>query len=213
MERLAVVILISGRGSNLKAIIDAADPLVDIRAVISNRPQAQGLTYAEQAGIPCEIIDHTQFADRATFDTALQICINRYQAQLVVLAGFMRILTPAFIQHYLGRLINIHPSLLPAFKGLHTHRQALQAGVTEHGATVHFVTPELDSGATILQGRVPVYHDDTEEQLAQRVLQIEHQLYPQVIHWFAKRRLCLQGHQVYLDNQRLNPEDYTIKLL
>ncbi|ALG67686.1 phosphoribosylglycinamide formyltransferase [Beggiatoa leptomitoformis] len=204
MEKLAIVVLISGRGSNLQAIIDAADPLVDIRAVISNRPHAQGLHIATQAGIPCEIIDHTQFANRDTFDTALQNCIDHYQAQLVVLAGFMRILTPDFIQHYAGRLINIHPSLLPAFKGLHTHRQALQAGVTEHGATVHFVTPELDSGAPILQGRVPVYPDDTEEQLAQRVLDIEHQIYPQVIHWFAEQRLYLQAQTAYLDNKPIN---------
>jgi len=189
MEKLPLVALISGRGSNLKAIIDAADPLVEIRAVISNYPQAQGLLYAQQAGIPTEVLDHKAFKNRLDFDIALQTCIDHYQPKLVVLAGFMRILTAEFVAHYRGRLLNIHPSLLPAFRGLHTHRRVLKSGVQEHGASVHFVTDDLDAGPVIIQARVPVLPDDDEDSLAARVLLEEHRIYPQAIHWFAQGRL------------------------
>ena len=201
MEKLPLVALISGRGSNLKAIIDAHDPLVEIRAVISNRSQAQGLRYAEQAGIPTEILEHQSFQARLEFDLALQTCIDHYHPKLVILAGFMRILSPEFVAHYQGRLLNIHPSLLPAFKGLNTHQRVLDSGAKEHGASVHFVTAELDSGPVIIQARVPVLSDDDEATLAARVLHEEHRIYPQAIHWFAEGRLQLQGRTVLLDGQ------------
>jgi phosphoribosylglycinamide formyltransferase-1 len=201
MNKLPLVVLISGRGSNLKAIIDAADPLIEIRAVISNRADAKGLLYAQQAGIPTEILDHTPFKTRLEFDQTLQACIDHYQPGLVALAGFMRLLTPEFTNHYYGRLINIHPSLLPAFKGLHTHQRVLDSKMKEHGASVHLVTADLDSGPVILQARVPVLPDDDEETLAARVLTEEHRIYPQVIHWFAEGRLQLQGQRVLFDGQ------------
>jgi phosphoribosylglycinamide formyltransferase-1 len=189
MKKISIVALISGRGSNLKAIIDAANPLVNISAVISNRPDAAGLTYAQQAGITTEVLDHKNFATRLEFDTALQQCIDKYKPQLVVLAGFMRILSSEFVKHYKGRLINIHPSLLPKFKGLNTHKRAIEAGEKEHGATVHFVTEDLDAGPIILQARVPILADDTEESLAARVLQQEHKIYPQAIQLFVEGKL------------------------
>jgi len=198
MEKLPLVVLISGRGSNLKAIIDAADPLVDIRAVISNRQQAKGLLYAKQAGIPTEIMAHTRFKTRIDFDTALQTRIDFYQPKLLILAGFMRILSPGFVAHYQGRLLNIHPSLLPAFRGLQTHQRVLESGIKEHGASVHFVTEDLDAGPVITQARVPVLPDDDEESLAARVLQVEHRIYPQAIHWFAQGRLQLHAFTTHL---------------
>jgi len=201
MEKLPLVVLISGRGSNLKAIIDAQEPLLDIRAVISNNHQAQGLNYAQQVGISTKVLDHTQFRTRIDFDTALQACIEQYQPKLVILAGFMRILSAKFVRYYQGRLFNIHPSLLPAFKGLHTHKRALEAGVKEHGATVHFATADLDSGPIIIQARVAVKPDDTEDSLAARVLQEEHRIYLQAIRWFAQGRLVLQGSQTLLDGK------------
>lgn len=203
MEKLPLVALISGRGSNLKAIIDAADPLIEIRAVISNRSQAGGLLYAQQAGIATAIVDHSLFKTRLDFDIALQTAIDQYQPKLVILAGFMRILSPELVAHYRGRLFNIHPSLLPAFKGLHTHRCALESGVKEHGASVHFVTEDLDAGPVIIQARVPVLPDDNEDSLAARVLQQEHRIYSQAIHWFAEGRLQLQGQVALLDDQPL----------
>lgn len=203
MEKLPLVALISGRGSNLKAIIDAADPLVEIRAVISNRPQAAGLLHAQQAGIATTVIDHTLFKTRLDFDRALQTGIEQYQPKLVILAGFMRILSPELVAHYRGRLLNIHPALLPAFKGLHTHRRALESGVKEHGASVHFVTEDLDAGPVIIQARVPVLPDDNEDSLAARVLQQEHRIYPQAIRWFAEGRLQLQDQVALLDGQPL----------
>ncbi|NJO17078.1 MAG: phosphoribosylglycinamide formyltransferase [Thioploca sp.] len=201
MEKLPLVALISGRGSNLKAIIDAADSLVEIRAVISNRSQAAGLLYAQSVGIATAIVDHTLFKTRLDFDIALQTAIDQYQPQLVILAGFMRILSPELVAHYRGRLFNIHPSLLPAFKGLHTHRRVLESGVKEHGASVHFVTEDLDAGPVIIQARVPVLPDDNEDSLAARVLQQEHRIYSQAIHWFAEGRLQLQGQVALLDGQ------------
>lgn len=182
--RKKLVVLISGRGSNMRAIVDAChrgDIDAEICAVISNRPDAAGLEFAQAAGIDTAVIDHTRFDSREDFDTALARKIDEYAADFVILAGFMRILTAEFVAHYSGRLINIHPSLLPKFKGLDTHRRALEAGETEHGASVHFVTAELDDGPVIMQARVPVLPDDDEASLAARVLEQEHSLYPAAI--------------------------------
>jgi phosphoribosylglycinamide formyltransferase 1 len=203
---MPVVVLISGTGTNLQALIDAVnhgDMPVRIAAVISNRPGAGGLTRAERAGIPAHALDHTAYPDRAAFDQALQACIERYQPGLVVLAGFMRILTPAFVEHFAGRMINIHPSLLPDFRGLHTHERALRAGVKQHGASVHFVTNELDGGPVIMQARVPVLPDDTPERLADRVQAREHQLYPRVVGLFGAGRLELNDGEIRLDGRPL----------
>lgn len=185
-KKLAVVILISGRGSNMQAIVAARDPLVEVRAVISNRADAAGLLFAQQQGIATEVLEHQDFSSREAFDQALIARIDQYAPDLLVLAGFMRILTPEFVEHYAGRLINIHPSLLPKYKGLHTHARVLAAGDAVHGATVHFVTAELDAGPPILQAEVPVFPDDDEEKLAARVLEQEHRIYPQAIHLFAE---------------------------
>ena len=191
---LPVVVLISGRGSNLKAILDAVahDNLpISIRAVISNRPRAPGLQFARAADVPTFELDHRQFPTRESFDAALIEAIDRHAPRLVVLAGFMRILGRDFIARYRGRLINIHPSLLPQFPGLDTHARAIAAGVKEHGATVHFVTDEVDGGPIIAQVRVPVRADDTVATLAERVLQAEHRLLPQAIRDFATGRVTL----------------------
>ncbi|QGU33028.1 phosphoribosylglycinamide formyltransferase [Thermochromatium tepidum] len=192
---LAVVVLISGNGSNLQALIDAQEQGAPyrIRAVISNEPTAFGLERARRHGIPTQVIDHRDYPDRASFDVALAKTIDGYDPGLVVLAGFMRILTPEFVAHYRGRLLNIHPSLLPKYRGLHTHRRVLEAGDTEHGASVHFVTPELDGGPVVLQARVPVQPGDDPDTLAARVLKQEHRLYPTVVRWFAEGRLWLDG--------------------
>ncbi len=207
-EKLRLVVLISGSGSNLQAIIDACDNGTiegEVVAVISNRPDAYGLERARRAGIAAEVLDHTAFDDRAAFDRALIGQIDAHRPDLVVLAGFMRILTPAFVQHYSGRLLNIHPSLLPAYQGLHTHRRVLEAGDPVHGASVHFVTEELDGGPVILQAEVPVLPDDDEQTLAARVLEQEHRIYPTVIQWFAEGRLRLDPeHGVLLDGDRLH---------
>jgi len=206
MHNLPIVILISGRGSNMQAILEQAaqgELGVDIRAVISNRPDAEGLQTAAAAGITTAIVDHRDYADREQYDQALRVAIDSYQPALVVLAGFMRILTPAFVQHYQGRLINIHPSLLPAFRGLNTHQRALDAGVSEHGASVHYVTEELDGGPVVAQFRVPVLDDDTAASLGARVLKIEHHLYPTVIGWIATGRLRYRNGMAYLDDQPL----------
>ena len=204
---LPIVILISGRGSNLQSIIDAvaSDKLpVEIRAVISNRPEATGLQRAARAGIPTAVIDHSLYTDRAAFDQALLECIERFQPGLVVLAGFMRILTAAFVHHYQGRMLNIHPSLLPAFPGLNTHRRVLEAGCKQHGASIHFVTEAVDGGPVVLQGRVAVQPEDTADTLAARVLEQEHRLYPLAIRWFAEQRLQLDRNgQATLDGNVL----------
>lgn len=179
-----VVILISGRGSNMVSIINAVNDgslPIKIVAVISNRPDAAGIDFAQQAGIDTAIIDHKIFATREDFDAAMAIKIDSYQPDLVVLAGFMRILTTEFVEHYANKLINIHPALLPKFKGMDTHQQAIDAGETEHGASVHFVTAELDAGPVILQAKVPVLSTDTADTLAARVLEQEHKLYPEAI--------------------------------
>lgn len=185
----SIVILISGRGSNMEAIVRAAIPGARIAAVISNRPDAKGLEFAAGQGIATQVVDHQTFPDRGTFDTALADAIDAYRPDLVVLAGFMRILTAGFVQRYEGRMLNIHPSLLPAFPGLHTHRKALDVGVRIHGATVHFVTATLDNGPIVIQGVVPVLHGDDETALAARVLTAEHRIYPQAVRWFVEGRL------------------------
>lgn len=208
-DRLPVVVLISGRGSNLQAIIDAAadDLPVDLRAVISNRPGAAGLERADQAGVHTEVLDHEAYPSREAYDEALQALVDGFRPGLVVLAGFMRILTPAFVEHYRGRMMNIHPSLLPAFPGLNTHQRALDAGVREHGASVHFVTDEVDGGPVITQARVPVRPRDTADDLAARVLKQEHRIFPQAVHWFAEGRLELKGHRAFLDGKPVAATD------
>jgi phosphoribosylglycinamide formyltransferase-1 len=190
MAEKSIVILISGRGSNMEGLLEARLP-ARIAAVISNDPGARGLTTAKSRGVATAVVDHRSFADRGAFDSALAAEIDRHQPELVVLAGFMRILTEPFIERYRGRMVNIHPSLLPAFPGLHTHRRALEAGVRIHGCTVHFTAPAVDSGPIIAQAAVPVLPDDTEERLAARVLAEEHRLYPQAVCWFLEGRLRL----------------------
>jgi phosphoribosylglycinamide formyltransferase 1 len=191
----SIVILISGRGSNMQAIVAAQLPL-RIAAVISNDAAAEGLEFARTQGIATAVVDHRAHATREAFDQALMDCIESYAPDLVVLAGFMRILSSDFVQHYAGRLINIHPSLLPAFPGLGTHRRALEAGVKIHGCTVHFVTPVVDHGPIVAQAAVAVQSDDTAQSLAARVLQQEHLLYPQALRWFAEDRLHLEQDKV-----------------
>ncbi len=194
-----IVILISGRGSNMEAILRTAAAEqwpASIAAVISNKADASGLKTAEAAGIPALAVAHRNYPDRESFDAALAETIDHFEPDLVVLAGFMRILTPGFVQHYRGRMMNIHPSLLPSFPGLATHRQALEAGVRFHGATVHFVTPRLDHGPIVEQAVVPVYEDDTEEALAERVLIQEHVIYPRAVRDFIEGRLRLDGERV-----------------
>lgn len=203
-----VVVLISGSGSNLQALIDSiaedGNP-ARICAVISNRADAYGLERAKKAGIDTRVLDHKQFDGREAFDAALVECIDAFAPQLVILAGFMRILTPAFVSHYSGRLLNIHPSLLPKYKGLHTHQRALEAGDHEHGCSVHFVTEELDGGPLVVQAIVPVQPDDTPDSLAQRVHAEEHRIYPLAMRWFAEGRLRLGGTGAELDGQALPP--------
>ncbi len=196
-----IVILISGRGSNMEALIaarDAGSLPVNIAAVISNRPDAQGLETAARAGIVTHYIDHKAFAGREAFDAALAECIDGFSPDLVVLAGFMRILSEGFVRHYEGRLMNIHPSLLPSFPGLHTHQRALDEGVRIHGCTVHFVTPTLDHGPVIIQAAVPVLDSDNEASLAARVLRQEHRVYLQAVRWFAEGKLALDNGRVRL---------------
>ncbi len=200
-----IVALISGRGSNLQAILAetrAGRLPVEVRAVISNTASAPGLDIARAAGVPAEIVDHRQFRERAQFDTALMQAIDRHRPRLVVLAGFMRILGTEFIRHYAGRLINIHPSLLPAFTGLDTHARALAAGVRQHGASVHFVTDDLDGGPVIAQAAVAVRADDTAATLAARVLDQEHRILPLAIRWFVEGRLTIRNGRVLLDGEQ-----------
>lgn len=207
-----IVVLISGNGSNLQAIIDtiASEQIpADVVAVISNKADAYGLERARTAHIQTDILSYTDFQDREKYDQALMACIDKYKPDLIVLAGFMRILTDSFVNHYHGRLLNIHPSLLPRHKGLDTHRRVLEAGDEEHGATVHFVTPELDSGPIILQGKTRVRNSDTEQGLTQRIHAIEHKIYPQAIQWFAEGRLSLSENSVLLDQLPLDLEKNT----
>jgi phosphoribosylglycinamide formyltransferase-1 len=185
-----IVILISGRGSNMEALLDAKLP-ARVAAVISNNPQAKGLATAQRRGVATAVVDHRGFPDRAAFEVALAAEIDRHRPDLVALAGFMRVLTEPFIERYRGRLLNIHPSLLPEFPGLDTHRRALAAGARVHGCTVHFVTPVVDSGPVIIQAPVPVESDDTEERLAARVLKEEHRIYPEAVRGFLEGRVRL----------------------
>lgn len=191
-EKPRVAVLISGRGSNMVALIDAAkaaDYPAAIVLVLSNNPDAAGLAYAREAGIATAVVDHRPFKDnRTAFEQALDAQLHGHQVDLVCLAGFMRLLTPDFVRRWSGRMLNIHPALLPQFKGLHTHRRALDAGVREHGATVHFVVPEMDSGPIVLQDSVTVNDGDTEDSLAQRVLAVEHRIYPQALRMVAEGR-------------------------
>lgn len=202
-----IVILISGRGSNMEAVVRAAQAgqwPARIAAVISNRADALGLAFAEQHGIPTAVVVSKDYPSRTEFDAALQTVIDGFQPDLVVLAGFMRILTPAFVEHYAGRMLNIHPSLLPHFPGLHTHEQALASGMKEHGATVHFVTAELDHGPMVDQVAVPIVDGDTAAALAARVLVQEHQMYPRAIRWFIEDRLSIEDGKVRVDHTPRN---------
>jgi phosphoribosylglycinamide formyltransferase-1 len=209
-----VVVLLSGSGSNLQALIDSSqgsDSPVRIRAVVSNRADAYGLQRAAAAGIDSAVLEHTGFEGREAFDAALMAQIDSYAPDLVVLAGFMRILSGDFVRHYQGRLLNIHPSLLPKYKGLHTHRRALEAGDGEHGCSVHFVTEELDGGPLVVQAVVAVAPGDTVESLAQRVHHQEHQVYPLAVRWFAEGRLRLDEHGALLDDQPLAASGHLIR--
>ncbi|HEN8713705.1 MULTISPECIES: phosphoribosylglycinamide formyltransferase [Pseudomonas] len=209
-----VVVLLSGSGSNLQALIDSSrgeHSPVRIAAVISNRADAYGLQRAAAAGIATAVLDHTGFDGREAFDAALMARIDGFAPDLVVLAGFMRILSGGFVRHYQGRLLNIHPSLLPKYKGLHTHRRALEAGDAEHGCSVHFVTEELDGGPLVVQAVVPVSSGDSAESLAQRVHQQEHQIYPLAVHWFAEGRLRLGEQGALLDGQPLPASGHLIR--
>ncbi|QDX82736.1 phosphoribosylglycinamide formyltransferase [Denitratisoma sp. DHT3] len=202
------VILISGRGSNMRSLLEAGLPGACV-AVISNRPEAAGLDYARGRGLPTRVVDHRQYASREDFDAALAAEIERHQPDLVLLAGFMRVLTDGFVRRFEGRLLNIHPSLLPAFPGLTTHAKAIAAGVRLHGCTVHFVTPALDSGPIVIQAAVPVQDDDDEDTLGARVLAQEHLVYAQAARWFLEGRLAIRGNRVLLAGAR--PEEAALR--
>ena len=209
-----VVVLLSGTGSNLQALIDSDDVKAspaNIRAVISNRADAYGLQRAKDAGIDTRVLDHKAFEGREAFDAALIKVIDEFNPKLVVLAGFMRILSADFVRHYQGRLLNIHPSLLPKYKGLHTHQRALEAGDREHGCSVHFVTEELDGGPLVVQAVIPVESDDSPHSLAQRVHTQEHRIYPLAVRWFAEGRLSLDEQGALLDGQLLAASGHLIR--
>jgi len=212
-EPCDVVVLLSGTGGNLQAMIDSfqdnSSP-ARIRAVISNRADAYGLERAKNAGIETRVLDHTAYEGREAFDTALIELIDSFAPKLVVLAGFMRILTPGFVRHYHARLLNIHPSLLPLYKGLHTHQRVLEAGDAEHGCSVHFVTEELDGGPLVVQAVISVELHDTPATLAQRVHTQEHLIYPLAIRWFAEGQLALNEHGATLNGQPLGPRGHVI---
>jgi len=204
---LSGAVLISGGGSNLQAFIDATSngelPLT-LCVVLSNKPEAAGLDRARKAGIDVASIRHQDFPERSLFDAALVETLDKYQPDLIILAGFMRILTPTFVDHFAGRILNIHPSLLPKYPGRNTHQRAIDAGDEWHGCTVHFVTTELDSGTAIIQGRVPLLPDDTADELAARVLQVEHRIYPQAAALFATGRLEYRDGCAWLDGKKLH---------
>ncbi|GLX80100.1 phosphoribosylglycinamide formyltransferase [Thalassotalea insulae] len=206
-----IVVLISGSGSNLQAIIDACkapDYPGEVVAVISNKADAYGLTRADNAQIANQVISHKDFVSRESYDQALIEQIDVYQPDLVILAGFMRILTPEFVQHFSGKLLNIHPSLLPKYQGLNTHQRAIDAGDSEHGVSVHFVTEELDGGPVILQAKVPIFAEDDAEILASRIHQQEHRIYPLVVKWFCSDRLMMQDEKAVLDGKTLPLSGY-----
>jgi phosphoribosylglycinamide formyltransferase-1 len=207
----SIVVLISGSGSNLQAILDACSAgfiAGKVTAVLSNKAKAYGLERAKKAGAKALVLDHKAYEDRASYDKDLIATIDQHQPDLVVLAGFMRILTPEFVQHYQGRLLNIHPSLLPKYQGLNTHQRAIDAGDTEHGCSVHFVTAELDGGPVILQAKVPVFPGDDADAVAQRVHEQEHRIYPLVVRWFCQNRLQQQSDKALLDGLLLSDHGY-----
>jgi phosphoribosylglycinamide formyltransferase-1 len=204
---LPVVILLSGRGSNMQVLAEHARDHrlpIDIRAVISDKPHAGGISIANDFGIPTEVLAPRDYTNRDAFDFALAQRVQSYNPALVILAGYMRILNTAFVRQFKGRLINIHPSLLPKYPGLHTHRRALESGDKIHGATVHFVTEDLDAGPLLIQGQVPIWPGDDETTLSARVQQIEHTIYPQAVDWFAKGRVAMRDGQAWLDGKPLN---------
>lgn len=204
-------VLISGNGSNLQALIDACQAgriQGELVGVVSNRADAFGLERAKAAGIATQVLSSQAFADRESYDAALIQALESWKPDLLVMAGFMRILTPGFVQHFAGRMLNIHPSLLPKYQGVKTHARAIAAGDTVHGASVHFVTEELDGGPVVLQARVPIFPDDDEVTLAERVLSQEHQIYPLVVNWFCQGRLTMVGTQACLDGQPLPARGY-----
>ena len=205
--RMPVVALVSGRGSNLRAIAERArrgDPAIDIRAVVSDREDAGGIEWARSVGLESATLSPRNFPDRARYDAALAALVAGFEPRLVILAGFMRILGPEFVDRFAGQTLNIHPSLLPRHRGLHTHRRVLEAGEREHGASVHFVTRELDGGPVVIQAKVPVRDDDDEASLAARVLEQEHRIYPQAVGWFASGRLLFADGAAWLDRKRLD---------
>ena len=206
-----IVVLISGTGSNMQAIQQACEDgkvAGEVVAVISNKASAKGLEKAAAKGIDTEVLSHKEFDSREAYDAELKSLIDSYQPDLVVLAGFMRILTGEFTRHYEGRMFNIHPSLLPKYKGVNTHQRALDAGDTEHGVSVHFVTEELDGGPVVLQAKVPIFEGDTVEEVQARVHEQEHRIYPLVVNWFCQERLKLQGGRVTLDGEVLGAQGY-----
>ena len=207
MSSPSIAVLISGTGRNLQAILDAVangDIDASMAVVISNRPDAGGLQRASEAGVCIEVLNHSDYPDREAYDLALAEALDRYHPDIIALAGFMRILTPGFVTRYAGRMFNIHPSLLPKYRGLHTHRRALEAGDAEHGASVHYVTPELDGGPVVLQGSIQIRSQDTEASLAQRIMrEVELKAYPLVLKWAAAGRLRLHSDGVYLDDKPL----------
>lgn len=208
----SLVVVISGSGTNLQAIIDACESgaiEAKISAVISNVPGVFGLERAQKAGIKAITLNHKEFENRESYDQALSELIDSYTPDLVILAGFMRILTPEFVEHFQGKLINIHPSLLPKYQGLHTHKRAIESGDKEHGATVHFVTAELDGGPPIIQGTVPILESDNEATLAQRVqTEIEHQIYPIAVNWCLEKRVVLTDTGADMDGELLPPSGF-----
>ena len=204
-----IAVLISGTGSNLQALIQAQQQKtlnIDIVTVISNEPEAKGLIHAQAANIPTHIINHRDYANRTDFDQKLQSTLENYSLKLIVLAGFMRKLTPTFVHHFYGKLINLHPALLPKFKGLNTFQRALDAAQTEHGCTIHFVSPELDAGPIISQARFPILQHDTVDDLQRKTQHLEHRIYPLTLEWFAQGLVKLEAGHVYLKNQQIGPE-------
>ena len=205
---LPIAVLISGTGSNLKALIDAKKQglAIEFRIVISNQPEAPGLQYAQQANIPTRVLSHTQYPNRQAYDTALANLLDQYQPELIVLAGFMRKLTPEFVHQYYGKTINLHPALLPKLRGLNTFNRALEAGESEHGSSVHFVSADVDAGPIIAQVRFTIAQEDTADDLQRKTKALEHQLLPYVIKLFAQDQIQLKDHHVYLRSTRLPPE-------
>ena len=215
VAKTSCVVLLSGRGTNLAAILkaaQAADYPAMIAGVVANKADAPGLQLARAAGLPVTVVPNANYPDRDSYDAALQVAVDAYAPALVVLAGFMRILSPAFVNHYAGQMINIHPSLLPSFTGLHTHQRALEAQDREHGCSVHFVTEELDGGPLVVQAVIPVESEDTPSSLAQRVHAQEHRIYPLAVRWFAEDRLSLDEQGALLDGQLLPASGHQIQI-